>query len=45
MPALEEGASEEEVGSAGSKDSKKSKIPKFKKKEKKSKIPKFKKSE
>ena len=45
MPALEEGASEEEVGSAGSKDSKKFKIPKFKKKEKKSKIPKFKKSE
>ncbi len=42
MPALEEGTVEEVVGS---KDSKKSKIPKFKKKKKKSKIPKFKKSE
>ena len=41
MPALEEFASEEKIGS---KKSKKSKIPKFKKKEKKkSKIPKFKK--
>ena len=39
MPALEEFATEEKR----SKESKKSKIPKFKKKEKKSKIPKFKK--
>ena len=43
MPALEEFAEEE---LKGSKESKKSKIPKFKKKKKKkSKIPKFKKSE
>jgi hypothetical protein len=41
MSAIEENAAEE---SKGSKESKKSKIPKFKKK-KKSKIPKFKKSE
>ena len=46
LEALEETAAEEVKGSAETKKSKKSKIPKFgkKKKKKKSKIPKFKKS-
>ena len=44
LEALEEDFEEEVKGTAGSKESKKSKIPKFKKKKKKkSKIPKFKK--
>jgi len=44
LEALEEFAGEEAKGTTGSKKSKKSKIPKFKKKKKKkSKIPKFKK--